>query len=65
MARPQLTMNRRMDMNNPYLAQWYARAGVPLNKSPEDPNQLSSALNNYSYHLRNRKNIAEKRPNQI
>jgi hypothetical protein len=64
MAKPQLSVNRRTDQSNPYLAQWYSRLGVPLNKRPDNPNQLSNALNNYSYHLKNRKNIGQRRSNQ-
>ena len=56
----------RFDGNNrPYLAQWYARLGIPLNQRPTEPNDLRNALNNYSYHLNNRKNIGQRRPNQI
>lgn len=50
-----------MNKQNPYLAQYYARLGVPLNKPAEGINSLKNALGNYNYHLKNRKNIAAQR----
>lgn len=52
----------RIDQQNPYLAQFYARLGIPLNEPAKGSNDLRNALQNYNYHLNNRKNIGQQRP---
>lgn len=64
-------VNTRLNMQGinkqqPYLAKYFARLGVPMNNPPNQrpkaDNTLQNALSNYSFHLNNRKNITQQRP---